>query len=72
MCEALALLGMLPFLLGEVALLWAYGLWNWLSAWNLLDATTYGLQVGEGRSGWMAEWACGKGSGGGRGRVGAI
>ncbi|KAG2492134.1 hypothetical protein HYH03_009625 [Edaphochlamys debaryana] len=44
-CEALALLGMLPFVAGEASMLRAYGLGSWLTAWNLLDVGTYVLQV---------------------------
>ncbi|GLC47485.1 hypothetical protein PLESTB_000891500 [Pleodorina starrii] len=43
--EALALVGMLPFAAGEVCVVAAYGLAGWLSAWNLLDCATYGMQL---------------------------
>ncbi len=43
--EALALLGMTPFLYIEICTVLEYGPKRWLSIWNLMDLATYFLQV---------------------------
>ena len=43
--EATALSGMAPFLYVEFCTLLEYGPKRWLSIWNLMDLTTYFLQV---------------------------
>jgi len=40
-----ALLSMTPFIIIEGATLSAYGFWGWNTAWNLLDVSTYALQL---------------------------
>ncbi len=44
-CEALALLGMTPFIYIEICTVLEYGPKRWLSIWNLMDLATYFLQV---------------------------
>ena len=43
--EALALLGMTPFIYIEICTVLEYGPKRWLSIWNLMDLATYFLQV---------------------------
>jgi hypothetical protein len=43
-CECLALVAMLPFVVIEFGSLQAYAR-GWLSLWNALDVVTYSLQV---------------------------
>ena len=43
----LCLVGMTPFVILEYCTVRAYGL-GWLSAWNVLDTSTYALQVSHG------------------------
>ncbi|PNH09915.1 hypothetical protein TSOC_003389 [Tetrabaena socialis] len=43
--EAMALLGMAPFAAGELCVLSAYGLRGWMSTWNVIDSSTYGVQI---------------------------
>lgn len=42
----LGLAGAAPFLAIEISAMAAYGLRGWLTAWNLLSATSITLQVG--------------------------
>lgn len=43
--EGISLIAMLPFLYIEGRTVWAYGLWQWATLWNIIDIATYGLQV---------------------------
>ena len=43
--EVLALLGMTPFVYIELRTVVEYGPKRWLSLWNLMDLSTYFLQV---------------------------
>ncbi|DBA98675.1 hypothetical protein WJX77_002585 [Trebouxia sp. C0004] len=43
--EALALLGMTPFIYIEICTVLEYGPKRWLSIWNLMDLATYFLQI---------------------------
>lgn len=54
-CEALALVGMAPFLYIEAATLREYGPRAWTSAWNAMDVVAYAVQA---RRGPPAQRAC--------------
>lgn len=43
---------MAPFLLLEGGTLAAYG-WGWLDGWNILDFSTYAVQVRQAGAGWV-------------------
>jgi len=51
--EAIALLAMAPFVYLEICTILEFGPSRWLSIWNVIDVTTYILQVPMDAVAWM-------------------